>query len=251
MECRKLVFVSLAFMCGCADQEVEKARLQEQLVFVRSELESSRKDVETLMRLGVLMDSIDRNRYDVLVDWREEDTPPSKYKYRLRAINHYVAETELRINYLEKELKNVTGPSPDGARMVHRLRERILERSREIHNLKVQLASHVFEGEQLSQRANEHESEFERHEIRMREQERELYALVDRIDSARKAYQEFQAESYFHQANVLLEIAERTHFAAGKKRGTLEEALALYRHALELGIEEARVKVLEIEEQLK
>ena len=60
----------------------------------------------------------------------------------------------------------------------------------------------------------------------------------------------FQAESYFKQAQALEEAADRTQFAPRKKKRTQQEALELYRKALELGKDEAQAKVQELEKDL-
>lgn len=250
MYARVLIFLSLLGLCWGCSREEEKIRLEHRLNSVRQELEASRKDVETLLQIGLLLDSIDRNRYDLLVDWREQPTPFNKYKYRLRAINNYVVETEMKIHYLHEQIDRFSSKDPNAAETIARFKERIRQRSREIRQLKAQLSKYTEENQALYQRVNQQDAEFDQHENRLREQEQSLEVLRVRVDAARQTYQEIQAESCYRQARALEELANRTKFAGARKRETLQQALALYRQALHFGNEEARTRIEELEKLL-
>ncbi len=251
MKTRTSVFLSLIGVCiGCDVHESEE-RLRLQINNVKQQLEVSRRNTEILLEVGKMMDSIDRNRFDVLVDWREQPTSFNKYKYRLKAMNSYVVETELKIKYLEQQIDNVKGVSPDASGVIFRLKERIRQRSLEVSNLKVQLSRYMFENKELFRQASIQDTEFDENESRLREQDKELKLLTIRIAAAQEAYKTMQAESCFDQARALEEVANRTRFAGAKKREALEQALALYRRALQLGKEEAGSKVLELEKTMQ
>jgi len=59
-----------------------------------------------------------------------------------------------------------------------------------------------------------------------------------------------EAEAYYGEAVAVEEKANRTHFAAGKKREALLEALKLYTLAVACGKDEAQPKVFELEKKI-
>lgn len=237
--------------CSCEVRESERAKLRVHMDSVKRELQASRRDLETLIKIGDLLDSIDRSRYDLLVDWRVEKTPFNKYKYRMRAINSYVIETELRILYLEKMLSGIRNSSPKAGELIIQLNQKLAQRSHEVRRLKAQLSQYAYENKELYQRASQQYAEFDRNEVRLQEQAKNLQALNIKVTEAQEVYEVMQAEAYYGQARAQEEIANRTRFAGGKKREALEQALALYYRALQLGSEEAREKIEELEKRME
>lgn len=245
------IFLSVVALGSGCSREEEERRLQERLTVVRQELETSRRDVEILLEIGVLLDSIDRNRYDVLVDWRKRPTPFNQYKYRLRAIRDYVADTETRIKFLEEQIDRVGQPSPESLQLISRLKERIRRTNQELQRLKAQLSKYTLENQALFQRVSQQDLEFDERESRLREQEQILDRLNVRVQAAVEAYQSMQADACYGEAQALEALANRTRFAAAKKRETLLQALDLYRLSLRFGNEDARPRILELERMLE
>lgn len=215
------------------------------------ELEASRRDIETLVEIGLWLDSIDRNRYDVLVDWRENGTPFDKYKYRLRAIKNYVEETEMRIQELNERIREVGTSSPEGDKMIAWLRERIMQRSIEIKQLKLRLYKYTRENQALYQQVSQQDLQFDQDESQLVEQQKALENLSRRVDAARESYLSLRASSAYSEAEALEEVANRTRFSGIKKRESLEQALNLYRLSLQYGNEQARLKILQLEKKLE
>lgn len=237
--------------CSCQVRESERAKLLERMDSVKMQLQASQADLQTLLEIGSLLDSIDRNRHDLLVDWREEKTPFNKYKYRLRAIHNYVVETEQQIHYLEEKLNRIRDASPDNADLIVQLNLKIVQRSRELRRLKAQLSRYEYENNELYRRVSHQDVQFDRKEVKLQEQAEALEDLKVKIAEAQEAYQLMQAESYFDEARALEEVANRTRFAGARKRATMEQALALYHKALLLGMEEAKEKIADLEKRIE
>lgn len=253
MVAKGFLFISLlAGFCVSCNPDVEKAQLEQRLIAVRSELEASRKHIETLIEIGQLIDSIDHNRYDVLVDWRVGPSPFNKYKFRLSAINQYVSQSERRLQHLQEQLDKVSLEThEDDKVLIAKLNSRIQKRRHEIRRLKDLLLKSKEENTFLSSRMSEQKIQLEQNGIRLLEQSSELDILTERIAAAREAYEAVEAQACFGQGLAMETLAQRTHFAASRKREALEQALIYYRQALAFGKEEAKPKVIALERRLE
>lgn len=247
---KQLVIVLLVGLLGGCNRESERERLKRRLEVVQLELESSRRDIETLVEIGFWLDSIDRNRYDVLVDWRDKGTPFDQYKYRLAAINNYVVETEVRIHELNEKIRDIRTSTPEADKVIARLRERIDQRNREIGKLKLRLNEYTRKNQALYRKASQQDLQFESNETQLEDQDRALKALTVKMVTANETYFSMQAESSYREAEALEEVANRTRFSSLKKRQALTLALGMYRRSLQFGNEQARAKILELEKML-
>jgi hypothetical protein len=78
----------------------------------------------------------------------------------------------------------------------------------------------------------------------------ELKLIEERVTELMVQAQVNEADSYFTRAKAIELAADRTKLAPRKKKSTYKEALNLYMKALEAGKEEARPKIIELQEKV-
>src|SRR5262245_21720719 len=105
MKALALVIVAGTAMAFFSCDTKEKERLQSKIDSLSTELTASQQVAEQLKEVDVLIDSIDLSR-KVLRANVEEGTSYDDYAARLKDINQYIKDTQLKISELEKTSKN-------------------------------------------------------------------------------------------------------------------------------------------------
>lgn len=229
---------------GCNNKQKEVA-LQSEIDSLRTELQESQQTAEALQEVGVMIDSIDASRQLLRTDMVEGATYQD-YKNRLASIQEYVRESQQKIAELEKTAQRSRGY----AGTIRRLKADLEQTTKMLTSLEDEVKNIRAENRSLSRNLSARDSVITINEQALKEREENLASLESQMQELNVETKNFQAESYFKQAQALEEAADRTQFAPRKKKRTKQEALDLYKKALELGKDEAQAKVQELEKDL-
>ena len=234
----------VGMLWGCNNKEREVA-LQTEIDSLRTELQESEQTAEALQEVGVMIDSIDASRQLLRTDM-VEGASYQDYKNRLVSIREYVNESQKKIAELEKTAKQSRGY----AGTIRRLKADLEKTTQQLTSLEEEVKAARAENQNLSRTVSARDSVISINEEALREREENLASMESQMQELNVESKNFQAESYFNQAKALEEAAKRTQFAPRKKKRTQQEALDLYKKALELGKDEAQAKVQELEKDL-
>lgn len=237
-----LAFVGILW--GCNNKQKEVA-LQSEIDSLRTELQESQQTAEALQEVGAMIDSIDASRQLLRTDM-VEGASYQDYKNRLASIQEYVKESQSKIAELEKTAQRSRGY----AGTIRRLKSDLEQTTKMLTSLEDEVKSIRAENQNLSRTVSSRDSVITINEETLKEREESIASLETSMQELNVESKTFQAESYFKQAQALEEAADRTQFAPRKKKRTQQEALELYRKALELGKDEAQAKVQELEKDL-
>lgn len=234
----------VGILWGCNNKEREVA-LQSEIDSLRTELQESQQTAEALQDVGVMIDSIDASRQLLRTDM-VEGASYQDYRNRLASIREYVQESQQKIAELERTAQQNRGY----AGTIRRLKADLEKTSQQLTSLEEEVQNFRTENRSLSRTVSARDSIISLNEETLREREESLASLESDIQEMTTESKNFMAESYFKQAAALEEAASRTQFAPRKKKRTQQEALELYKKALEMGKDEAQTKVEELEKDL-
>jgi len=237
-----LAFVGILW--GCNNKEKEVA-LQTKIDSLRTELQESQQTAAALQEVGAMIDSIDASRQLLRTDM-VEGASYQDYKNRLASIQEYVKESQEKISELEKTAQQ----SRAYAGTIRRLKADLEKTTKMLTTLEDEVKSIRAENRNLSRTVTSRDSVITINEETLKLREENLATLETQMQELNVESKTFQADSYFKQAQALEEVADRTQFAPKKKKQAQQEALELYRKALELGKDEAQAKVQELEKDL-
>ncbi len=236
---------ALAVLLFSCDSK-EKTALRHEVDSLTVQLTASRVAEAGMNEVGALIDSIDANRKSLQLRMVEGGSY-ADYVARLRNINTYVKETEVKLDALEKSAKNSSNVS---ATSIRRLRADLNMRTQEILSLQVELEKAREESKKAWAKVNEKDSILLMKDQIIKVNESALVTLEKLVNDTREDNKIAVANLYFEQAQAMEEAANRTQFAPRKKKEARQEALELYRLSLSLGKLEALVKINELEKKL-
>lgn len=239
--------IALLAIAGCGTKE--KATLQAQVDSLRVELETSQRMTNTLLEVGMLMDSIDANRNLLRINM-VEGTTYDDYTSRMKDINNYVKETERKIEDLEKALRKSQGNVSAYSKQIKKLKEDLQAKTNEILALQEQVEKYRNENQNLITLAEMQAAELNDKDARIIAKEAELALIEARIQELMIQSKISEADALFTRAQAVEEAANRTKLAPKKKKETLKEALDLYKKAFSLGKKEAQPKIAELEKKM-
>lgn len=233
------------FSCGRHERE----RLTAQVDSLKYELNESERATETLMEVGMLMDSIDASR-KLLRSSMVEGTTYNDYVARMTDINNYVRETENKIADLEKTTKKSLTKANSLASTIKKLRAELANTNKEMESLQALVAQYKSENGNLVQSISLKDAQLAENEERIRVTQQEMTLLQGHLGEIRTASKQTEADSYYARAQAVEETANRTKFAPRKKKESRKEALELYKLAFQMGKEEAQPKIEELEKKI-
>lgn len=234
----------IGLLWGCNTKQREVA-LQSEIDSLRTELQESQQTSEALQEIGVMIDSIDASRQLLRTDM-VEGASYQDYKNRLASISEHVRESQKKIAELEKTAQRTRGY----AGTIKRLKADLEKTTQQLTSLEEEVKNARRENQNLTRTVSQRDSIITISEDALREREENLASLEAQMQEMNVETKDFQAESYFNQARALEEAAKRTKFAPRKKKRTQQEALDLYKRALELGKDEAQAQVEKLEKDL-
>ncbi len=239
-----LGLAAAGLLLSCNDKQKEAA-LQQEIDSLKTELHASQQTEQALQEVGVMIDSIDASRQLLRTDM-VEGASYQDYKNRLASIREYVKESRAKIEELEEKAKQ----NRAYASTVRRMKADLEETTAKLTSLEQEVASVRAQNQTLTRTVTSRDSLIVLNEMALREREENVTALESALEDLNDESKNFAAESYFQQAQALEEAANRTQFAPRKKKRAQQEALDLYRKAVEMGKDEAQAKVEELEKDL-
>lgn len=242
------ILLGVLLLAGCNSNEL--ARLQSENDSLRSELNSRHSVLTSLKDVSGLLDSIDANRNSLRTNL-SEGTSYSDFTTRLKDINEFVKMSEEKINLIQTALKNSKHEASAYLMLVDALKSEVQIRVDEIVKLEQEVSKYQEENHGLLQEIKLKEDEVKEINIKISEKQQELLLLESRIEAMVKSFKVTEADAYYARARAVEEAANRTKLAPSKKRDTYKEALELYKRALSLGKQEAKVDIEKLEQKIK
>jgi chromosome segregation ATPase len=243
---RKLVLgLSVVGLLSACHNKQKESSLQTEIDSLRTELQESEQTAQSLQDVGTMIDSIDASRQLLRTDM-VEGASYQDYKNRLASIKEYVEESQKKIADLEQRAHRTRGY----AGTIKRLKADLDKTTQQLATLEQEVNNVRAENQTLSHNVSMRDSVITINEQSLKEKEENLATLDSQVQQMNVDSKTFQAESYFNQAKAVEEAANRTQFAPRKKKKAKEEALELYRKALEMGKDEAQSKIQKLEKDL-
>lgn len=244
---KNYIFVlALSFMLYGCDQK-EKAQLQIKVDSLNNALVQSKKSEAELNDIGVMLDTIDFNRHTLRARVTE-GISYGDYISRLKEINGHIKSLQEKITTLETNQKKSNGVS---SATIRRLKADIELKSREIIALQLDVATLREQNKELIAVNYRKDSVISAKDDVIKLKNSYAVSLEDQIVDISNRNQQKVASLYYAQAEALETAANRTKFAARKKKETRREALELYKLSYQLGYVEAQAKIEELEKKLE
>jgi hypothetical protein len=238
-----VVFIFSFFFSSCYKQRNEA--LQSKVDSLSIELELSQKVVMQLGQIDALMDSIDATRKVLRVNV-VEGTSYKNYVNRLRELNAYIKETQIKIEELENTAKTVGGLHAS----IRKLKADLDFRTKEVSALKLEVARMRNANDSMALAIAQKDSTLLAKEEVIKVNEASIASIEASMRDINESNKIKMAELYYNQAKALEVVAERTNFAPRKKKEAMRDALELYKIALTLGKVEAQERIDVLEKEL-
>lgn len=239
--------IVVIFFAGCNSKEL--ARLQDENDSLRNELNSRYNVLTSLKDVRGLLDSIDANRNSLRHNL-SEGTSYEDFSTRLRDINEFVKMSEEKINLIQTALKDSKHEAAAYLMLVDALKSEVQLRVDEIVKLEQEVTKYQEENHGLQEQIKLKENEVKDINIKISQKQQELLLLEARIEAMVNNFKVTEADAYYARARAVEEAAKRTKLAPHKKRETYKEALELYKRALSLGKQEAKVDIANLEQKI-
>ena len=234
----------LGLLSGCNQQvKEEHAALLVRLDSMETVLEENQYTIGLLDQVGLYLDSIESHRHWITMNL-ETGLSQEDYVERMKVLNQYVQKAELTIGELENTRSTY-------ATQLGRLRTKINGMEHEIQGLQLSVAHYQQENTALQDMLTISEDRLLDTQLDLEVTSDELEESQSEVKDLLEKVQLTEAESYYVRGEGMEEMARRIQFAPKKKKETLEEALALYTTASDLGFEPAKTKVEELSGKLK
>lgn len=245
-------FAALTIMSCGHEKELllnEKVELTAKVDSLMVELETSQKASATLVQAMSLMDSIDMGRKMIRVALEETDSQ-EEFIDQMRELKSFVAQTNDKIAALEKTLKESKTAQGIYAKNLKNLKEQLEQQKSDIQLLEAKLQDEKSNNQKLLALNSLQSEAILDQEEKIAAKTLELELLEQQIVEMRKAFKISEADAYFTQGDAYALAAQRTKLAPGKKKNTYKQAIESYQKALQLGREDAKVKIETIEKKL-
>ncbi len=233
----------VVLLMSCDTQE--KARLTMKVDSLSTELRASQETASQMEEVDVLIDSIDISRH-VLRANVVEGTSYDNYATRLKSINQYIKDTQVKIAALEQKSKNAKGMSST----IKRLKADLELRSNDVAALQLEVSRLRSENKDMAKAISQKDSVLIAKEGVIKIRESDIASLETMMRSDNDKSRIATANLYFDQAAIWEKVADRTNFAPRKKKQARREALELYKVSLLLGKAEAQEKIDNLEKEL-
>ena len=238
-----LVLPLFIFSCGIRE-------LKEENKTMRDELDVTRRANATLYEIGVLLDSIDANRDNMVMNL-EAGTTYDEFVDRMENLNEYVKRAEEKLSQLDAAISKSDQTNKYLSANLNKVRKELMEKNEQIKRLEEQVNKYRSETQDLMTLVSLQEAEIGDKEAEIATRNEELAFIEAHIDELLKQAQVSEADAFYARAQAVEEAARRTKLAPRKKKQSLMEALELYEQALLKGKEDAREKVNELKKRLK
>lgn len=247
MKVNNLFLWAAALMILSCGTKEENERLKNENQELEAELRRAKVGMETLEEIGSLMDSIDVAREAIQLEL-EGGTSYDDYVKRMERIQEYVADTENMISSLENSFSEANERNKAYISTIQRMKRELQVKTDQIQALSEMVENYKSKNEELVTLVELQEAEINDKSEEIARKREELELLENRLHELMRQAKVSEADAYYARAEAVEEAANRTKLAPKKKRRTYEEALELYRKAYDLGREDAKDKITELEE---
>ncbi len=243
-----LSMLSVLFLYSCGSSK-ESEKIQMENEELKAELTRAQMTISTLGEVGSLIDSIDKARNALRLEL-EAGTNYDDYVDRMKDINDYVKETEVKIDQLESELNKSSANKQAYMKTISRLKNDLASKTKEIASLQSKVEKYKKENSDLLNIVDLQDAEIMDLEDDIAYKKEELNLIENRIQEIMKKSQMSEADSYFALGEALEEAARRTKLAPKKKKETYREAIEIFKKALAFGREDAQEKIDALEKKI-
>jgi hypothetical protein len=238
-----VILTLTAALFGC--DKKEKDRLQAKVDSLNTELQASQQVEAQMKDVDALIDSIDASR-KVLRANVVEGTSYDNYSNRLKDVNQYIKDTQVKIAELEKTAKGARGMSST----IRRLKADLELRSQEVAALQMEVSKMRSENQSMAVAIARKDSTLLVKEDVIKVREADIVAFEASMRDTNEKNRIAMADLYYNQAKALEVVADRTNFAPRKKKQAMREAIELYKISLSLGKTEAQKRIDVLEKEL-
>lgn len=249
---RILIALLALSLFSCNMEEIKQLKMEnEQLKASLGESNEASEAMNLQMNsIDALLDSIESAEESLTLSLAE-GTNYDDYNERLRAVQSYIENSKEQVEKLEKNLSKALSKNSFFIRQIKKLKEDIADRESNIIKLSEQVEEFREENAALIKTVDLQKGEILAQERLIKDKKRELAEIEARVDLMKKDAKKAEADSYFAQAEINEQLAQKTKLAPKKKKQHLQDAYDLYKKAFEAGKSEAYNKMEELEEQIK
>lgn len=233
---------SLLFSCNMKENEELKTRV----VTLEEELRETQKAANQLQEVSVMLDSIEANR-TLLSEGLIEGTNYTDYTGRMKNLQSYIKDTQVKLTDLEGSLKKSKSNASAYAKMIDKLKKDLESSTTQVALLQAEVEKYRVENQSLAQNVVLKDSLLENRAEVIRVKESDIAALETKVKDIANQSTVTQADLLYAQGEALETAAARTKLAPRKKKETQREALELYKLSYSLGKQEAKEKIEELE----
>jgi chromosome segregation ATPase len=240
------------FLMGCNAQEMEQLKLEnEQLKAALGESNAFATETNgKLAQIDVLLDSIESAEKSLALTLTE-GTNYGGYSERLRNVQQFIENSKREIETLEKQLAKSKTNNGVFLSQIERLKKTVEEREARVVELSQQVEQYKEQNTSLIKTVDLQEQELLAREARINEKKKEMAMLETRLQALLAEAKKAEADSYFAQAEMQEQLAQKTKLAPKKKQEHLQQAYDLYKKSFESGRLEASDKMKALEGELK
>lgn len=237
-----IVAASIFSSCNVKENEELKARV----VSLEEELKETQKSADQLQQVSVMLDSIEANR-TLLSEGLIEGTNYTDYSTRMKNLNTYIKDTQVKLTELEASLKKSKSNASAYSKMVTKLKSDLEASTTQVALLQAEVEKFRIENQAMAQTIVQKDSVLQNNAEIIKVKESDIVALETKVKDISTQSTTTQADLLYAQGEALEVAAARTKLAPRKKKDTQREALELYKLSYSLGKQEAKAKIDELE----
>ncbi|MCW5909902.1 MAG: hypothetical protein KIT62_02450 [Cyclobacteriaceae bacterium] len=237
-----VVAASLFFSCNMKETEELKARV----VSLEEQLQETQKSADQLQQVSVMLDSIEANR-TLLSEGLIEGTNYTDYSGRMKNLQSYIKDTQVKLTELETSLKKSKSNASAYSKMVSKLKADLEASTTQVALLQAEVEKFRIENQTMAQTIVQKDSALQNNAEVIKVRESDIVALETKVKDISTQSTLTQADLLYAQGEALETAAARTKLAPRKKKDTQREALELYKLSYSLGKQEAKAKIDELE----
>jgi chromosome segregation ATPase len=239
--------VAVAFLGSCNVKENKdlKARVDS----LSMELNASQQVAAQLHDVSVMLDSIESSRV-ILREGVVESTSYNDYATRMKNLNNYIKETQVKLEEMETSLKKSKASSNTYATMVKKLKAELETSTQQVAALQIEVEKYRAENQTLASTIVQKDSLLSNKVEIIQVKEQDIAALESKVTDISTNATVTKADLLYAQGQALETAADRTKLAPRKKKETQREALELYKQSFSLGKQEAKEKIELLEKEV-
>jgi len=239
--------VAVAFLSSCNVKENKE--LKAKVDSLNVELITSKQTAAVLHEVSVMLDSIESSRL-ILRSGVVEGTGYNDYAGRMRNLNTYIKETQIKLDEMEASLKKTRNSSSAYAAMVKKLKSELETSTQQVAALQIEVEKFRADNQLMARTVVQKDSLLTNNAEIIKVKEQDIVTLETKVQDISNNATLTQADLLYAQGQALETAAARTKLAPRKKKDTQREALELYKQSFSLGKQEAKIKIEELEKEV-